>query len=52
LNRPNVIKQPWLSVVRLAWIILASYNALPGLLRLPAYYQQWLALDPWPNNSG
>jgi hypothetical protein len=46
------IRQPWLTLVRGLWVILAAYNALPGILGLPAYFQQWLALDPWPNNWG
>ncbi len=46
----NRIGQPWLTMVRLAWVILAGYNALPGLLGIPAYYQQLVELNPWPNN--
>ena len=52
MNPPTRIRQPLLSFVRLAWIILASYNALSGLLLLPAYYRQLVSLNPWPNQSG
>jgi hypothetical protein len=52
MNQRNVINQPWLSFVRLAWIVLALNNFLPSLLGLPGYYHQLLALDPWPNILG
>ena len=52
MNQRNGIPQPWLSLVRLAWIALAMYNLLPGMLGLPGYYHQLVALNPWPNNLG
>lgn len=52
MNQKNTITQPWLSLVRLVWIALAAYNLLPGLLGIPDYYRQLVALNPWPNNPG
>jgi len=40
MNQSNVIKQPWLSLVRLVWTAMALYYLLPGLLGLPGYYRQ------------
>ena len=52
MNPRNAIQQPWLSLACAAWIALALYNLLPGLLGLPDYYRQLVALDPWPNQPG
>ena len=52
MNQSNVIKQPWLSLVRLVWTAMALYYLLPGLLGLPGYYRQLVALDPGGNNQG
>jgi hypothetical protein len=53
MNRGGgTLKQPWLSFVRLVWVILAGYNALPGLLAIPQFYHELLALTPPPNTAG
>jgi hypothetical protein len=52
MTQRNQIKQPWLNLVRLVWIALAMNDLLPGLLGLPGYYHQLIALDPWPNILG
>jgi hypothetical protein len=50
LTRP-AIKQPWLSIVRGMWVLLAMYNLLPGLLGLPVYYRQLVAMEIFPTNG-
>ena len=52
MNQNKGIKQPWLSLVRLVWIILSLYNLIPGLLNLPGVYLQLIALTPLPNTEG
>ena len=52
MSQPGKIRQPWLTLARGAWVILATYIALPGILGIPAFYQQWLALDPGSNTWG
>ena len=52
MNQNNAIKQPWLSIIRVFWVALALYNLLPGMLGIPGYYQQLVALNPWPNQPG
>jgi hypothetical protein len=52
VNDKRTIKQPWLTLVRLLWLALISFNLLPVLLGLPDYYRELLALNPGPNNQG
>jgi hypothetical protein len=52
MNTTKGIPQPWLNIARGAWILLALYNLLPGLLGLPAYFRQLVAMNPWPANGG
>jgi hypothetical protein len=52
MNTTKGIPQPWLSVARGVWILLALYNLLPAILRLPAYYLQLVSMNPWPDRGG
>ena len=44
MNDKRTIKQPWLTLIRLFWLALISFNLLPMLLGLPDYYRELLAL--------
>jgi hypothetical protein len=46
------IRQPWLTSLRILWVVLVLYNLLPGLLGIPSYFIQLVNLDPWPNTGG
>ena len=43
---PPRIRQPWLTVMRIAWIALAALQVGPVLWLLPDYFRRLLALDP------
>jgi hypothetical protein len=52
VNPKKAIQQPWLSLARAAWIAMTLFNLLPGLIGIPDYFRQLVALDPWPNQPG